>query len=148
MQFSLADAVYAIYFYRAAAVLFWILWGNCDILVQKPVGLANLFSVLFVYFLFLNLCWRWDANQTLYPNQLQSRKFSFLAKAPSSSGNLRLLVSSNLDTFEAWVQNLHCGIPTSFGTLKHSFQGSLDVYNFSFLTVPLALQNSLLSNSA
>ena len=45
MQFPLADAVYAIYFYSAAAILFWMLWGNIDILVQKPVGLANLFSV-------------------------------------------------------------------------------------------------------
>lgn len=72
----------------------------------------------------------------------------FLAKAPSSSGNLRLLVSSNPDTFEAWVKNLHCGIATSFDTLKHSFQGSLDVCNFSLLIFPLALQNSLFSTSA
>lgn len=49
MQFSVADAVYAIYFYSAAAILFWILWGNCDILVQKPVWLANLFSVLLCF---------------------------------------------------------------------------------------------------
>lgn len=46
MQFSFANAVYTVYFYSAAAVLLWISRGNCDILVQKPVGLADLFSVL------------------------------------------------------------------------------------------------------
>ena len=58
------------------------------------------------------------------------------------------MVSSNPDTFEAWVKNLHWSIATSFGTLKYGFQGSLDVYNFLFLTVPLALEDSLFSTSA
>lgn len=49
MQFSFANAVYTVYFYSAAAILFWTPWGNCDILVQKPVGLANPFSVLLCF---------------------------------------------------------------------------------------------------
>lgn len=81
----------------------------------------------------------------LCSNQLQSQKFSFLVKAPSSNVYMRFFVNSSLDIFEEGVKNLHCGIAIPFETLKHNFQVNLDVYNFLFLIVPLALQNSFFS---
>lgn len=121
------------------------LWHTCSKAcgTWKSVFCFVMFSLCVSFFYKFML--KVGCKPNLCSNQLQSRKLSFLVKAPSSNVYLRFLVTSSPGIFEAGVKNLHCGITMPFETLKHNFQGNLDVYNFLFLIVSLALQNSLFS---